>query len=110
MNMYIRSRLRQLHLILQQFSAELWPLIYVKMRFFFQNVFEMSSEWKEFYESFVYALVKIEILEIIFFIYLHHLRPVICLHRLTYYCLQLYCMNFWWRGIMLTCSAFMFLR
>ena len=54
--MYIRSRLRQLHLILQEFSTGLWPLIYVKI-VFFHNV----SEWLESYESFVCALVHIRL-------------------------------------------------
>ena len=36
----LRSRLRHLHKILQEFSTELWPLNYVKS-VFFHNVFIM---------------------------------------------------------------------
>ena len=46
---YVRSSLRQLHLIFHKFSTELFPLIYVK------SVFQ--SKWLEFYKCFVYALM-----------------------------------------------------
>ena len=49
-----------MHLILPEFSIGLCPLIYVKnvCLFFFPK---MSSEWLEFYESFVHDLVHIRL-------------------------------------------------
>ena len=48
--MYVRSSLRQLHLILHKFSTELFPMINVKKCVFRQY---LQSKWLEFYKSLV---------------------------------------------------------
>ena len=55
----IRSRLRQLHLILPEFSTGLCPSIYVKLFVFF--FFKISSEYLEFYDNLYNALVHIKV-------------------------------------------------
>ena len=50
-SMHILSRLRQMHLILQEFSIELSPLIYVNF-LYFHNVFRMFGILCRFFKCF----------------------------------------------------------
>ena len=80
-----------MHLILPEFSIGLCPLIYVKKCCFFPK---MSSEWLEFYESFVHGLVHIRLrfgkLYLISFDFHksedEQIISEFCLHRLTHEC------------------------
>ena len=62
--MYINARLKQLRLILQEFSNVLWPLVYIKS-LFFHNIFGMVGILCKFCLCFG-TVYKIKILEITF--------------------------------------------
>ena len=75
-----------------------------KCFFFFSK---MSSEWMEFYESFVHALVHIRLRFWKLYLISFDFHQSDDQQIISEFCsLQLYCSNFSWRGIMLACSAF----
>ena len=106
-----------MHLILQEFSIGLYPLIYFKNVLFCSK---MSSEWLEIYESFVHALVHIrlrfwKLYSISFDFHQSDDQQIIlefCLHRLTHECqYDIFCsyiVVFFHRGVSCLPAALLF--